>query len=165
MSVLFGLVTALCWGLADFAVTIVSRRLTAFQTTVGMHIGAVIYAGILVIVTAALGDFPVSELWPFVLIGLLGCAGYLAFFKALNIGPLSIVSPIVSGYAVITVILAVVVLAERPSPLQILAIIVVFAGVGLTSTDLRSLRRSGPGTVWSRGILLAVVAMVASVAR
>ena len=160
MSVLFGLVTALCWGLADFAVAIVSRRLTAFQTTVGMHIGSVIYAGILVIVTAALGDFPVSELWPFVLIGLFGCAGYLAFFKALNIGPLSIVSPIVSGYAVITVILAVVVLAERPSPLQILAIIVVFAGVGLASTDLRSLKSSGLGTSWSRGILLAVVAMV-----
>jgi len=160
MSVLFGLVTALCWGLADFAVTIVSRRLTAFQATVGMHIGSVIFASILVIATEALGEFPVTNLWPFVLIGLLGCAGYLAFFKALNLGPLSIVSPIVSGYAVITVILAVLVLAERPGPLQIMAIIVVFAGVGLASTEFRSLKLSGLGTSWSRGILLAIVAMI-----
>ena len=68
MSILFGLFTALRWGLADFTVTIVSRRVTAFQTTVGMHIGSVIYAGILVNVTAALGDFPLSKLCLFVLI-------------------------------------------------------------------------------------------------
>ncbi len=160
MSVLFGLVTALCWGLADFAVTIVSRRLTVFQTTVGMHIGSVIYTGVLVIATMTLGEFSINELWPFALIGLFGCAGYLAFFKALNVGPLSIVSPIVSGYAVITVILAIVVLAERPSSLQILAIIVVFAGVGLASTEFRSLKRTSRGPWWTSGILLAFVSMV-----
>ncbi len=160
MSVLFGLVTALCWGLADFAVTIISRRLTAFQTTVGMHIGSVIYTGVLVILTSALVDFPMGELWPFVLIGLFGCAGYLAFFKALNVGPLSIVSPIVSGYAVITVILAVVILAERPSALQILAIIVVFAGVGLASTEFGSSKSTSNDPWWNGGIFLAIVSMV-----
>lgn len=160
MSVLFGLITALFWGFADFAVTIVSRRLTTFQTTVGMHIGSVIFAGILVIISEAPGSFPVSKLWPFILIGIIGCVGYLSFFKSLNIGPLSIVSPIVSGYAVITVILAVVILAERPSPIQIFAIIVVFVGMGLASTELRSLKLAGLGATRSQGIPLAVIAMV-----
>lgn len=160
MGVLFGILAALCWGLADFAVTIVSRRSTAFQTTVGMHVGSVLYAGILVAATAALAGFSGEDLWPFALIGLLGCIGYVAFFKALNIGPLSIVSPIVSGYAVVTVILAVIILDERPGSLQILAIIIVLAGVALASTELRSLAESGLGALRSPGILLALVAMV-----
>jgi drug/metabolite transporter (DMT)-like permease len=124
-----------------------------------MHIGSVIYTGILVIVLAALDQFPLSELWPFILIGLLGCGGYMAFFKALNLGPVTIVSPIVSGYTVITVILAVIILAERPGPLQTLAIVIVFVGVGLASTELRTLKGAGGGFSLSRGIVLAIIAM------
>lgn len=160
MGVLFGILAALCWGLADFAVTIVSRRSTTFQTTVGMHVGSVLYAGILVAATGALAGFSGSDLGPFVLIGLLGCFGYLTFFKALNLGPISIVSPIVSAYAVVAVILAVIILDERPSALQIVAIVIVLVGVALASTDLVSVAQSGLGSLGSPGVLLAIIATV-----
>lgn len=160
MSVIFGLATALCWGLADFAVVIVSRRLTALQATIGMHVGSAVFAAILVAVVADIGSLGLEQLWPFVLAGLLGCATYLAFFKALSIGPVCIVSPIVSASATVTVVLAVVVLGERPSGLQLAAIAVVLTGVALASTEWPALKQTGLRALWSAGIVLALIAML-----
>jgi uncharacterized membrane protein len=49
-----------------------------------------------------------SQVGVFALIGALGWVSYLAFYGALTIGPISVLGPIVSGYAAVTVLLAVV---------------------------------------------------------
>ena len=51
----------------------------------------------------------------FAFVGALGWLSYLAFYRALAIGPISIVSPIVSAYAAVTVICAVLISGERLS--------------------------------------------------
>ena len=89
--------------------------------------------------------------------GALGAAAYVFFYRALKAGPISIVSPIVSGYAAVTVVLAVLVLGERLGGGETLAVVIAFAGVLLASTDVRQLHRIERQEV--RGILLAVLAM------
>ena len=73
-------------------------------------------------------------------IGALGWLSYLAFYRALAIGPISIVSPIVSAYAAVTVICAVLISGERLSGGEALAVAVVLLGVLLASSDLRQMR-------------------------
>jgi drug/metabolite transporter (DMT)-like permease len=64
---------------------------------------------------------------------------YLAFYGALRIGPISIVSPIVAGYAAVTVLIAVIVLGERLPALEVTAAVVSLLGVVAASADVRAL--------------------------
>ena len=81
-----------------------------------------------------------SDLGWFVFVGALGWLSYLAFYRALAIGPISIVSPIVSAYAAVTVICAVLIGGESLAAGEALAVAVVLLGVLLASSDLRQIR-------------------------
>ena len=92
------------------------------------------------------------------LTGAIGAGAYLAFYRALAIGPISIVSPVVSGYAATTVVLALILLDERLSALEAGAIALTVGGVMLASSDLGSARARESARL--QGVLLALLAMV-----
>lgn len=58
-------------------------------------------------------------------------------YRALALGPIAVVSPVVASYAALTVILVVVFLGERLAPEQVVAVAITFVGVVLATTDLR----------------------------
>jgi drug/metabolite transporter (DMT)-like permease len=62
---------------------------------------------------------------------------YILLYRALELGPVALVSPIVAAYAVVTIPLAIVVLHESPSGVALAGACVTVAGVILTGTDLR----------------------------
>ena len=101
-------------------------------------IGAAGFAALLL----ALGRWPVFTvpliLWGFLLAGI-GAGSLMLLYRGLALGPMAVVSPIGGAYAAVTVILAVLFLGERLTPLQTAAVAVTFAGVLLASTDLRLL--------------------------
>ena len=82
----------------------------------------------------------------------------LVFYRALQIGPLSIVSPVISAYAVITIPLAVIFVGERLSSGQSIGIVATIGGVALASLDLREFR-SGNRLIGT-GVLLGLIASV-----
>jgi drug/metabolite transporter (DMT)-like permease len=96
----------------------------------------------------------------FLVLGVVGWLSYLTFYGALAIGPISVLSPIVSGYAVVTVLLAVVIGAERPGLGVVAAIVVVALGVTLAGADIREFREAAHGHPQVRGVVLAMAAMV-----
>ncbi len=55
--------------------------------------------------------------------GILGSAGAISFFLALQHGRASLVVPLSALYPVITILLSVLILNERPSPIQSLGIV------------------------------------------
>jgi drug/metabolite transporter (DMT)-like permease len=158
VGVAFGLAAALCWGLADYNATLASRAIGSFRVVLGLHLIATAILAVVVVATGALDGFPASEAWKFVWIAALGALSYPAFYKALEIGPISIVSPIVSAYAAVSVVLAVIVLGESLTAGQLAAVVVVLLGVMLASADLRQVhsieRRQ------ALGLLLALVTVV-----
>lgn len=158
MGIALGLAAALCWGLADSIAALVGRRVGSLPVVLGFHLSASMFLLVLVAATGALHDVGWDDLPRFVFLGAIGWIGYLAFYQALAVGPVSIVSPISSGYVAVTVILAVILLDERPSSFQWIAVAVVFIGVVLSSTDLREIARARH--IRAQGILLAIVAMV-----
>lgn len=90
------------------------------------------------------------------LIGLTGAGGQLILFQALTMGPAYLIFPIVSISPAITVIMAMVLLRERVSPLAVVGLIMALAAIVLfTITGGESEGSSGP---W---LLLAVLICVA----
>ncbi|MDP9266540.1 MAG: DMT family transporter [Chloroflexota bacterium] len=157
-ALLYGIGAALGWGIADYTGAISSRRLGVFGTMFGMELlGTFLYAAAL----AFLDLWPaldVAQLPYAIALAIVGSASIAAFFRALAVGQIAVVSPIGSAYLAVTVVLVVVFLGERLSMPQGLAIGTTFIGVMLTSTDVRRfvalVRRSDPG------VRLAVLAML-----
>lgn len=159
MGVAFGLAAALCWGFADFNAAVASRMTGAFRVVLGFHIVATVILGVIVVATGALDGFDPADLWKFAWVGALGALSYLTFYKALEIGPISILSPIISAYAAVSLILAVLVLGETLTAGQLVAAIVVLGGVVLASADLRQIHRIERRQ--ALGLLLAFVTVIA----
>lgn len=155
LGFLLGLGAALSWGLADVVAARATRRIGTVRIVLGFHAVACALLVALALATGALRHVGVGDLWFFAGVGALGWGSYVAFYGALRIGPISIVSPIVSSYAAVTVVLAIAVLGERPSGVQLLAIGLSFAGIALVSLDLRGSEH--PTRAATRGIALALL--------
>jgi drug/metabolite transporter (DMT)-like permease len=159
MGILLGLTAALSWGLADYFAAMASRRTGALRVVLGFHLVAMVLLAVLLFGSGGgLAEISRSDLVWFVFVGALGWLSYLAFYRALAIGPISIVSPIVSAYAASTVVCAVLIGGERLAGGETAAIVVVMVGVVLASSDLAQIRRVE--RLAALGIVLALVTAV-----
>jgi uncharacterized membrane protein len=151
--VIFGLAAALGWGLADFAGAVAGRRIGSIVTVI---VGQVLSLVFMSIVLVASGD-SIDGIGPIVgwvaLNGVFTAIAYMTHYRALELGPVAVVSPIGATYAVVGVALAIAILGERPDPVQLLGAVVTVVGVMLVSTDLRKLRAGThgvpPGLPWA----------------
>ncbi len=159
MGIAWGLAAALLWGLADYNAAVASRQTGSLRVVVAFHVVATLVLAVLCVATGALDDLAPGDVWKFVWVGALGALSYATFYKALEIGPISIASPIISAYAAVTIVLAVVVVGETLSGSQTAAVLVVMAGVLLASADLAQLHR-----IERRQALGLVLALVTGVA-
>jgi drug/metabolite transporter (DMT)-like permease len=159
MGILLGLTAALSWGLADYFAALASRRAGSFRVVLGFHLVAMLLLVAFLVVTGeGLSDVSGGDLAWLAFVGVLGGVSYLAFYRALAIGPISIVSPIVSAYAAVTVVCAVLIGGERLAAGETAAIVVVIVGVLLASSDLAQMRHLERIAVL--GILLALATAV-----
>ena len=128
------------WGFADYAAALSARRVGAVRTAFGMQAtGLVSFA----IALFAFGGWPALEPdeVPYALaLGVLGVVSITALYRALALGPVAVVAPVVASYVAVTVLLVVVFLGERLTGPQLAAATLTFVGVVLTSTDGRRLR-------------------------
>jgi uncharacterized membrane protein len=153
--VIYGLVAALGWGAADFLAALASRRIGSLAAVVvGQALSAVVITGVLLGSGNDLSTL--AGLWWLVVInGVTAMAAYATHYHALQLGPISVVSPIGAAYAVVGVLLAIVLLGERPSTLALLGMACTVVGTVLVSTDLRALRAGlrerPPGLWWAVG--------------
>ncbi len=158
MGIALGLGAALSWGLADYFAALASRRAGTLRVVLGFHLVAMVLLAVVVVAADALSDVTWSDVPPFIFLGALGWGSYLAFYRALAIGPISIVSPVVSGYAAVTVVLAVLINGDRLTGPEIAAMTVALVGVVLASSDLRQgLGAERPAAL---GVLLALATTV-----
>ncbi|WP_033307307.1 DMT family transporter [Streptomyces iakyrus] len=129
MTALFALATSLLWGLADFGGGLLTRRTPALTVVVVSQSIAVVVLGALVVATGAWSEAG-PQLWFAVAAGLVGPVAMLAFYKALALGPMGVVSPLGSIGVAVPVGVGLM-LGERPGLLQFVGILVAVAGVCL----------------------------------
>jgi uncharacterized membrane protein len=159
VGVAFGLGAALTWGLADYFAAVASRSIGALRVVLGFHVAALFPLTALVLATDALARVSIAQVAVFVAVGAVGWVSYLAFYGALAIGPISVLSPIVSGYAAVTVLLAVVFAGNRLSAAQAVAVGATIAGAMLASADVREIARAKLQRRSAFGFVLALCAM------
>ena len=158
LSVAFGIIAAVGWGIADFVAAAASKRLGALRTATGVHISS----------SAALAAYFFIAFEPGLLswthwaalagISVLGVLIYIVFYRALSEGPIAVVSPIVSSYAIVVIALAMAFSGERLSGWQGLGAVCSISGVALASFDPRGM--SGGGRLVGLGAAFAVATML-----
>jgi uncharacterized membrane protein len=151
--VIFGLFAALGWGLADFFGALAGRRIGAISAVVaGQVLSALFITAVLVATGESIQPLR-ADIWLVVVNGAVAALAYTTHYKALELGPVAVVSPIGAGYALVGVALAVLILGERPTGLALIGAAVAVVGVALVSTDLEKLRRGIenrlPGLPWA----------------
>jgi drug/metabolite transporter (DMT)-like permease len=152
-----GTLAALAWGLADVFVTYLSRRGGFFKT---LLLSQVFGVALLVVVALTLDDLPgpsTAQVLALVALGPVAVAAYAGFYRALELGPIAIVSPIASANGAIVVLLAVLVLGESLTALQALGCFLVLGFIVLAAREPKAESATGNGS----GIRLALIASIA----
>ncbi|MFJ3645680.1 EamA family transporter [Streptomyces murinus] len=151
MTALFALTTSLLWGLADFGGGLLTRRTPALTVVVVSQAIAAAVLGAIVVATGAWSAAG-PRLWFAFAAGLVGPIALLAFYKALALGPMGVVSPLATLSVVVPVGVGLF-LGERPGLLQLAGIAVAVGGVVLAGGPQL---RGAP--VERRTVLLTLVA-------
>jgi drug/metabolite transporter (DMT)-like permease len=157
--VIYGLGTAFGWGLADFIAAIVSRRIGVVAALLLAQFAGLICLAVFFVVTHPSLEISAAQLILLVANGLIASVAYYSLYKGLELGPIALVSPIVSAYAAFTIALAVVFLSEAITGPEFVGILVTFGGVALASTDLKALRAGG--AMHGPGVRFGLVSMLA----
>lgn len=150
-----GASAALVWGVADILVVQSARRVGFFRTLLVVQGAGVLLLALLALLLGE--DLSLSGgQWAAIAgLGALSIGAYLGFYKALELGPIAIVSPIASSNGAMIVVLAVIVLGESLSAVQAVGIALVLAFIVLASVEPAAVRFSG-----GSGIRLALAATV-----
>ena len=158
LSVVFGIAAAVGWGVADFVAAAASKRLGVLRTATGVHLSSsVALAGYFFFVFEP-GLLTWLHWAALASISVLGVLVYIVFYRALSEGPVAVVSPIVSSYAIVLIALAVAFSGERLSGWQLVGAASSIGGVVLASFDPRGL--SAGGKVIGLGVWLAIATML-----
>ncbi len=132
MGVILGLTAAVCWGIGDFLITYLTRRIgTARAMVLTQTLSLLAWLGLLL----AGGHSPGGGggAWALALAsGFCHVLGLLLTYRAFEIGTLSLVSPIASGFAVVTALLAFA-SGERPAASALAGAGFLFLGVVLAT--------------------------------
>jgi drug/metabolite transporter (DMT)-like permease len=153
-----GTLAAVAWGFADVFITYLARRGGFFKTLI---LTQAVGVAMLVIIALALEDLPgpsTAQLLALAGLAPVAVAAYGGFYRALELGPIAIVSPIASANGAVVVLLAVVVLGESLSSLQALGCLLVLGFIVLAALEPKAeVAAEGSGS----GIRLALVASAA----
>jgi drug/metabolite transporter (DMT)-like permease len=159
-----GLATALGWGLADLFAALSGRRIGSWATVLIANLSAALVISIVLVVVQPSFDGMGAVVGWLIPNSVLVVLAYLSLYRALELGPLAILSPMLASYALIPIVLSVVVLGESLTALQVAGTVVTILGAMLTSTDLRAVRagthRMPEGLPW--GVAAAVLFGVAT---
>jgi drug/metabolite transporter (DMT)-like permease len=154
LAVFLALASAATWGLADFSGGLASRRWPTLSVTVWSQTAG--FAALLAIVAVRGGGLEGRSLWIGAIAGLGGGTGLAAFYRALSLGTMSIVSPVVACGVLVPFTISIAT-GERPSALALAGALAAFAGAVLASA---AERQSGV-RARSQAIALAIFAALA----
>ena len=153
LALVLALGSSVVWGTADFAGGTLTKRLPAFAVTVVSQAAGFVVLLVAVAIRGSIG-------WHSFALGLLagvgGGAGLAAFYRALSLGTMSVVSPVAACGAVVPFAIALAT-GERPSVIALAGAAAALGGAVLASLE----ERHGDSPERARAIALAVVAAVA----
>ena len=167
LGVALGLTVALFLGCTDILATLAARRLGSMKAVFQAQVYGVL--ALLCFEGFAIWYWHVS-LSPMALIssivisiftGMCAALGNFSLYRALAIGPVALVSPLLATSSIVTVLFSLFFLHEYLQPLQVICVTMVILGIALASIETTDIFRHA-GAIWfSRGLAWALLATVA----
>jgi drug/metabolite transporter (DMT)-like permease len=156
MDVLFGLASAIGWGTTYFITRIPARIIGTLRTVLYFQIVGLLMLGVVLLITGEWRGFLAlsSTVWLWLFISAMGNTfSVISDFKAIQIGVLSVVTPITANYAVVTLIFALL-YGETLTPNQWVGIILATLGILLVTARRYNLKGNDDrqlitGIVWA----------------
>jgi drug/metabolite transporter (DMT)-like permease len=157
LGILFGVAAAICWGLGDYLITHLTRRIGTARALISIQLLSLAAWALLLFGQPSIRSGDLS-LWLIVL-GTAIChvLGLMFVYRAFEIGTLSIVSPISSAFAVVTAVLSLA-SGERPPAIALGGALLLILGVVLATRSAPS--SETPRAIW-RGVPEAIASALA----
>jgi drug/metabolite transporter (DMT)-like permease len=136
LSIVLALGSALCWGVSDYLGGLKSKSLALVSVLLVSQVTGVLVLGMIVIVAGE--PAPDSDRLAFAAgAGLAEIVGMAALFRGLAVGSMSIVAPVASIAPIVPLAIGFA-LGEVPAPVQIAGLVLIMAGLVLTSQKPRT---------------------------
>lgn len=132
MNILYGLLSALCWGAGDFSGGMATRRASVYSVIIaGDFVGALM----LLVVALALGERvpTVADLFWGTMAGIGGVIGLIGLYRALASGKMGIASPLSAVIAAALPVIVAAIFEGFPSMLQLLGFLLALIAIWLIS--------------------------------
>ncbi len=159
-AIIFALISYLTWGTGILVEAIVARRMRPYSLALwAFLLSSLVLSFYAPFVMNDLAGLTFGLLMFIIVIGIVGLfIGTIVYYEALRVGNRALVGTIASSFPAVAVVVSVIFLHERVSQQQIIAILIIFAGLILSGLNIRELRRKN---IFSdKGILLAFIAML-----
>lgn len=141
MAILYALMSMIFWGLALFLAAVASRKIGNVLTLFWMQIFGFIIGCFYLLFRPS--DFNLQSLPQFiptlVAIALLQAAGALAYYRGMEKGQVTLVSPLGASYSLVTAVLSIIFLKEVLRFNQIVALFLIIAGMVIISINFKDL--------------------------
>lgn len=143
IAILGGLGAMLGWGISDFFAKKSVDKVGYLVSLFWMQTFGLLPLLIYLLFKFDLSNFSFNQIPTVILLGLIDIIGYLMFYKALEKGKVSIVSPITASYSAFSVLISALAFHELITGKMFLILGIVIVGILLTSVDLQELRNEG----------------------
>ncbi len=152
-------IAAIAWGLMDFFAKKVSAKLNPVKILMLVQaIEVILIVPIVLAIPPKQVNFTTETILGFLVVGILGAMGWIAFYKAIKLEKISIVGPIVASNAIVAVLTSTLFFNEKLSALQLSSVALVSLGIILVSLEFTALKKIE--LKLSNGVLLAIASMV-----
>jgi len=158
LGIIFGIIATICWGTADFFVAKAVKKASVFKTFLWSQI---IGVGLFILIFSSFFKFPIlsfATLGVILVAAFLATIAYLSFYKGLQVGKVSVISPIAACWAVVTVILSIIFLGEKLTTVQGVGVALAILGAVLTSFKFHDLLKLKLKNA-AKGIKYALIAV------
>jgi transporter family protein len=159
MAIIFALVALVGWGVGDIFGGIVSRKIGGYSSTFWLDLFAFILASFYVpFAINQLQDLTLTTGLLLLVLVVIGLIATIALYEGIRVGNASLVGTITSAFAAFSVVLAIIFLGDRITFYQTISILVIFAGLILSSMDFKTTTLKQIFT--DKGVPYGLVAMV-----
>ncbi|MFZ3077078.1 MAG: DMT family transporter [Candidatus Aenigmatarchaeota archaeon] len=158
IGILFGMVALFGWGASDFCVAKSARGASPFKAFFWSQLVALSLMLPIFLLFFRLPQFSFAVIALLAISGILSAVSNFSFYKSLQVGKVSIVMPVGSCWAVVTVLLSLTLLHEVLTATQAFGISLAIGGAVLVSFKWKDLMRFRNRT---KGLNYAVIAALA----
>ena len=152
LAALFGLLTALCFGVGSFTAQGLTSRVGWLRAPLVVQAVALPIVAAVALAVDGVPDRDGEAIAHALGLGLLNVFAMVSLYRAFAVGALSIVAPIASSYAAVTVLMAAI-SGEPPGPATTVGLVAVLVGVAVVAAargaPVPGARWRGAGVLWA----------------